>query len=300
MLVDPELPAATRLAAATVLVTRPNRAIRPVDAFAGIRERGPDVGLIGDDLRLSPSQAESYATCPRQYALTHRLDAGGDAGPYASFGRIIHDILEATEQDAVSAGQTHGSLERALEHLDRYFAEADFGLRRDAWHKRAERLLRSLYDAWIRPGAVPVLLEYPLRDEIGGIPWRGRADRIERTSDGRLRIVDYKTTTSAKTADEAATSLQLGFYLRAARNDPEVAAHGDPDEAEFWYPLATRKQRWSALEPERLDEVVELMACIGDRIRAEDWRPAIQGACARCPVRIACPEWPEGMESYSR
>ncbi len=300
--VDPELPASRRLAAAVTLHRRPNSAIRSVDQFAQMRPKGADSGIIGSELRLSPSQAESYANCPRQYALGRRLDASGDAGPYASFGRLIHDVLEDTERAAVKSGVTHGSIEDALMNLGRHILSTDFGpmARREAWQKRAERLLRGMYEAWIRPGSVPVLLEHGLTAEIDGIPWRGRVDRIERTPAGEIRIVDYKTTATPKPAAEAAISIQLAFYLLAAMNDPGVTSHGDPTEAEFWYPLAKRKQQWSALDPAQLDEVTATMADIGRRITDENWTPIVSAACSRCPVRIACPEWPEGRESFTR
>ncbi|MDH5373725.1 MAG: ATP-dependent helicase, partial [Acidimicrobiia bacterium] len=97
MVVDPEVASSRRLAAMSILHQRPNPAIRPVVEFARMRPKGLDTGIIDPALRLSPSQAESYQACPRQYALARRLDAGGEAGPYASFGRLIHDILEETE-----------------------------------------------------------------------------------------------------------------------------------------------------------------------------------------------------------
>jgi superfamily I DNA/RNA helicase/RecB family exonuclease len=302
MVVDPLVPASRRLAAVAVLHLRPNPVIRPVDEFAGTRLRGSDTGIVGPDIRLSPSQAESYATCPRQYALSRRLDAAGETGPYASFGKLIHDVLESTERQAAALGRTHGSIEQALDLLERRFDEADFGpqARRDAWHKRAERLLRDMYGAWIRPGAVPVLLEHDLEAQVDGVPWRGRADRIERTSSGEIRVVDYKTSKSPKTAAEAAVSLQLAFYLMAARQDPATAGLGRVTEAEFWYPLANRKQRWVAFDPSRLDEVIETMAEIGQGITAEDWTPVVSTGCTRCPVRIVCPAWPEGRESFTR
>ncbi|MDH5374100.1 MAG: PD-(D/E)XK nuclease family protein, partial [Acidimicrobiia bacterium] len=250
----------------------------------------------------SPSQAESYQACPRQYALARRLDAGGEAGPYASFGRLIHDILDETEQDAVQTGASHGSIDHALECLDRRLDSFDFGpkARKEAWRKRAERLLRGLYEEWIRPGARPVLLEHPLEATIDGIPWRGRADRVELIENDQVRIVDYKTTTSPKSAAESATSIQLGFYLLASRLDEAIASIGEATEAEFWYPLAKRKQKWVSFDPERLDEVIETMTDISRRIAAEDWGPVVSAACDRCPVRTVCPEWPEGRESFAR
>ena len=302
LLTDPAAAASRRLAAATTLVLRPNEATRPFHQFASTSVRGSDTGVMSENTTLSPSQSESYATCPRQYVITRRLDAAGESGPYASFGRLIHDVLEDTEKEAVAQGQPHGSVEDALAHLDNRFPAADFSPHgsRKAWHLKATRFLENLYSNWIRPGAVPVLLEHTLVALINDIPWRGRADRIERFADGQLRVVDYKTSSSQKTAAEAAVSIQLAFYLLAARQDETVLSLGDPSEAEFWFPASKRKQKWSALDPQRLDEVVEIMTATGWGITQEDWTPNVGAHCNRCPVRIACPEWPEGRDSFIR
>ena len=302
LLTDPAAPPSRRLAAATTLVERPNAAMRSIDEFASIRVRGPNTGLMPESITLSPSQSETYSTCPRQYVISRRLDAAGESGPYASFGRLIHDVLEDTEKEAVRRGQTHGSLGDALAHLDHRFPTADFSPHgsREAWKLKATRFLEGLYSNWIRPGAVPVLLERNLVALIDGIPWRGRADRIERTIDGQLRVVDYKTSGSAKTAAEASVSIQLAFYLLAAREDETILSFGEPTEAEYWFPASKRKQKWSALDPQRLNEVVEIMAATGRGISQEDWTPNVGGHCTRCPVRIACPEWPEGRDSFIR
>lgn len=299
---DAEVPASDRLAAAFTLVRRPNRALRSVDQFAHTRHPGSDRGLLGPDLRLSPSQAESYATCPRRYAITRRLGAGGESGPYALFGELIHEILERAESTAVEQGETHASPEIALKALDDLFPAYDFAAHgsADAWKQRAEKLLTDMYEAWIRPGAVPVLLEHEVEAEIGGVRWRGRIDRIERTPSGGLRIVDYKTTKSPVGTEEAAGSIQLGFYLHAATRDDDVLERGVPEEAEFWYPLTDRKQQWFAFDPGRLPDVVAGLGAIGEAIAAEDWSPVVGPHCQRCDVRITCPEWPEGSESFVR
>jgi superfamily I DNA/RNA helicase/RecB family exonuclease len=302
LVVDPTATASKRLAAATMLHARPNPAIRSVDQFARMRPRGADEGLIGENLRLSPSQAESYANCPRQYVLSRRLDAGGDAGMYAAYGRLIHDVLEATEREAVASQSTHGSIDDALAVLKDHILSTEFGplTRRTAWQRKAERLLRSMYETWIRPAAVPVLLEHELTAEIDNIPWRGRADRIELIDEALLRIVDYKSSSNARTADQAASSIQLAFYLLAAQSDATVRKHGEAVEAEFWFPAAKRATKWVAFDPARLEETTEIMADIGRRITDEDWTPVVGAGCSRCSVRTTCPEWPEGRESFTR
>lgn len=301
IVVDPAHPSPRRLAALDQLVRRPNVGLRPASSFTMVRPRGPDNGVVDLPLRLSPSQAEKYASCPRRYVLERRLAVDADYGSYGTFGTLIHQVLEVSEGAAIAAGRVRSSRDDAFEALEVLFERYDLGVGelREAWRRRATELLNALYDDWIRPNGVPRLLEHPLSLVIEGVEWIGRADRIESEGD-RVRIVDYKTSTTAAKIDDAATSLQLGFYLLAAQQDPEVLEHGTPTEAEMWFPLARGKPTIRSLDPSRLGEVEERLAAIAAGIAAENWDPNVSPECERCSVRLVCPAFPEGREAFVR
>ncbi len=299
LLADATAPAGRRLAAAGVLAAG---SLRDPTWFSMVREQGSDQGIVDQPLTLSPSQATAYDACPRRYAFERRLRMGAEFGRYATFGSLIHDVLEYAERAAIARGDRRSTIDDALEELGARFDDYDFdaGTRRRAWYRRAVKLLVDLYDNWIRPGAEAVLLEHDLHLEIGGVPWRGRADRIERTADGTLRIVDYKTSSSSPAIKEAAESIQLAFYLAAARQDPSVQELGECAEAEFWYPLSKNKTKWFALDTDRVDDVLDTMRDIASGIASEDWTPRLGKGCERCAFRWVCPLWPEGQEAFVR
>ena len=293
---------AERLAAVSVLVDRPNPGVRSPAKFAGVRERGRDDGLLGDELSLSPSQATSYNNCPRQYAFERRLGINQEFGKYATFGTLIHEILEISEQVALDSGLNRSTIDEALSILEDLFENYDFGggVQKKAWKARSVQLLTSMYADWIRPDARVALLEKSLELEIDGIRWRGFADRIEQNPDGTVRVVDYKTSKNPPPKNEAAVSIQLAFYLVAAQADAEVTAIGEPTEAEFWHPFGKNKQKYLALDPTKISEVFDSMRSIAQGIQSEDWTPKLGPGCARCAVKLVCPLWPEGREAYSR
>ena len=299
---DPAASPAARLAAASVLIDRPHPGLRNPEEFALMRRQGPMRGVLSGPLRLSPSQAEAYETCPRRYVLERRLGIGGSASVYMSFGSLIHRVLELVERRASGDGQ-RSTLEEALAELDHQFDGYDFGpgAWRDSWRRRAERCLTTLYAQWPRPDDRAVLLEHHLSLELGGAQWRGIADRIETAGAGRLRIVDYKTGTNPPTQPEAKESLQLGFYLLAAAQDPAVRHHGDPVEAEYWFPMkSSRPDRPIPVDPDRLDEISNRLVATAEAMAAEDWTPRPNQRCKNCSVRLLCPEWPEGREAFVR
>ena len=114
-----------------------------------------------------------------------------------------------------------------------------------------------------------------------------------------MAIVDYKTGAVA-TIEDAAASLQLGFYVIAAREDPDLAARGVASEAEMWFPMHALKRSITtrSLDVSRLGEIEDRMAAVAHGVETEDWVPTPGPACMRCPVRLVCPAVPEGREAF--
>ncbi len=295
-LVDPAIPAARRLAAARVLSAHFDTA-----GFAGVPTPGPDTGVLGPHPTFSPSQAESYATCPRRYVLDRRVGVGDQHTSHTRFGSLVHEVLERSER-AIIEGTADGiSRELVEHHLDRVWEEkAQFGSPNlnHAYREKAMRLLQRLIDQWPADAHHPVALEYPLELDLDGLRWRGRADRIDMPRPGVLRIVDHKTGSRSISKNEAATSLQLGFYLLAGNADPGLAAQGTVEEAEMWMFGTKLKDFRRCFDITRLDEVAGTLGGIGRQMLTEDWRPTAGAGCRSCPVRLVCPRWPEGDEGF--
>ena len=295
MVTDPVESPARRLGAADVLISFPK--LRSPLHFAGVREAGSDKGLNPHDIRLSPSQASIYERCPRRYALSRRLRLSDEETVYARFGSLIHEGLEAVETVALGRGESRASLEEAVLELDLRLPSYDFGppAATEAWRERGVSCLTRLYSHWPGEPAKPISLERELRLELEGTKWLGFADRIEELSDGSLRIVDYKT--SKRAAPVSELSLQLGFYLLAASEDPQLGP--SVKTAEAWYPLAGDKVTVRQFPAAELEDVRARLIEIAAGIQSENWVPRPHEGCERCPVRILCPEWPEGQEAFS-
>ncbi len=298
-LTDPRIGAPERLAALTIL-TGSQPVLRSPDAFAGVRERGPDEGLIPSDVQLSPSQAEAYATCPRRYAIERWLRVGDETTVYATFGTLIHRVLELTEAEAHDRGAARGDVSRALEILNEEFDPGVFGgdPYAEAWRRRGAEGLERLYAMWPSRGSV-VDLERFLTLDIGGVRWRGYADRVEADEFG-LKVVDYKTTKNPPTKADVEASLQLGFYLLALAEDEEMAAYGSPHGAEMWFPLKDQKRSVATrrFDMANLDAVRAQLVAVSEQIAAEQWEPTPHDRCDRCRVRELCPAWPQGKEGF--
>ena len=298
---DPTASAVARLGGISFLAAGAGGHLDPLDAY-GTRRRGPDRGTIPPRLRLTPSHAHEYDRCPRRYAIDRFLLSLDDDSPYLRIGNAIHAALERAETDALAAGRERSSLPDAIGALDAVWIDAGFpddhvGA---AWHRRARRILESLYDGW-PTSARTVAVEAPLEARIGGFDWSGRADRVEQAG-STVTIVDYKTSATPVTRDEAAVSLQLGFYAHAASTDPAITAFGSVGGASFWYPAATPNRSGIAtrqLDMHRIDEVVDRLEGIAAAIRDEAFEPTPNKDCDRCTVRSVCPAFPIGREAFA-
>lgn len=298
---DPLEPLARRLAAIDVLALGTEVGLPDPLTRYGTRARGKDKSVAPDTIRLSPSQATAYATCPRRYAIERFLLTRSETTDPMRFGNLIHHVLEHAERSATDEGQDRSTYEEAIEQLEDAWDELGFG--EDAvglsWKQRAVTTLDNLYTKWPASGA-PIAFEKGLTLQIGGIDWLGRADRIEqRGSD--LHVIDYKTSTSAASVAEAKSSTQLGFYLLAGMNDPELAALGTFKGAEFWYPrkdpnkhsIVTRRFSMSSI-----DEVHKVLEEITASIVAEEFPPVVGPHCDTCDVAFVCPAREEGREAF--
>lgn len=297
---DPLALDADRLAAAEVLARGPDIGLADPLTRYGSQEVGADGRLVPIDLRMSPSQAGSFTNCPRRYAVERYLMTQSDETDYMRFGSLIHKVLEEAERQAFSDGRDRATAEEAIGWLDRIWEESGFGGDSVgmAWRRRAVKMLRDMYRLW-PSSALPVGFETPLSLVVDDTPWFGRADRIEAKDRGVL-IVDYKTGKEV-TKDEAAESIQLGYYAMAAAHDPDIVEHGDVVGAEFWYPKTLNKNSIATrqFDMENLDSVRETMIEITGAIRSEEFQPTPGPKCSSCPVELVCPARSAGAEAFS-
>lgn len=158
-----------------------------------------------------------------------------DAEPsYAWRGSLVHDILEKWF--------THDNcaVDKLVERADALLAqEASDPLLRTLWQPRIAAGLRWVADETKRlmaeEGRVVAVAEQPGTVHIKGIAVRGRVDRIDRTADGGLVIIDYKTGTPPSTKQmNAGFALQLGLIGYMAEELAIKGVSGTASHFEYW------------------------------------------------------------------
>lgn len=273
------------------------------DSWAGLAELSTHAPLYGPEqtAHLSPSRVESLSTCSLRWALE---SAGGtSSGTFAAhLGSLVHEIAETLPT---------GTLEEMTAELDRLWPRLGLpeGWLTDRDRRRAEEILTRLA-AYVaaHPDVVGTEVDFDLELETaaGPVRLRGRVDRVERDSAGRLRIVDVKTGKSAPSIEKAKENPQLGIYqLAVERGALDVASGDGPTRPSGGAALLyVGKDGAKAAERHQppLSEVADpgwVEEVVGSA-RAQMAGPAVSAVvnelCEYCPVRRSCPLQDEGRQ----
>ena len=182
------------------------------------REKSPEA-------RMSVTAFSKYLACPFRYYL-QRVLGMNEREPervewnHRDFGNVIHDVLESWGRDEVlrdsaDAAEISKWLKQSLDELaSRHFGEelplavslqVESMRLRLGWFAEEQAKIRA-------QGWRIIEVEKNFELEIGGVVVTGQIDRIEHNEDGRVRVLDYKTSKEAKDV--------VREHQRKFRNDP--------------------------------------------------------------------------------
>lgn len=250
-------------------------------------------GEAGVPEHTSTSRLEAWAKCPRSYLFGNVLGIERIEEPERRFeidpltrGSIIHKILEDFIRDAVTSQNAlttwtqadHARLQEiAASYFDRAEREGSTG-RAILWRAERVRLANELdklleSDAErLADGWRPIAAELPFADVPIELPsghtirMRGSIDRVDRSADGSLAVIDYKTGSAASYSALSESNphhhgshLQLFVYSQAA-----MAAFpgASGTRADYWFTRDNKLKGYPITERVRhlvtnaIDEIV--------------------------------------------
>jgi len=261
---------------------------------------------VDEPLRLTASALTALGECPARWFLER--EAGGERASTQSqgFGNVVHALADRISRgDLDASGDVDAVVDELMVHVDRVWEEIPFRTPWSASREREEaRSALSRFLAWhLRPGARTLLAtEEEVRASVTlpdgtQLALHGYADRLEVDDDGRVVVIDLKTTKYPPPEGEIATHAQLGLYQLAVEQgavDGLLGRPGVPGGAELWQLRkdkagALKVQRQEPLEPGSEREIERQLADAAAVIRAESFptRPGQQ--CERCDFRLMCP-----------
>jgi putative RecB family exonuclease len=259
---------------------------------------------------LSPSRAGDYLTCALLYRF-RAIDRLPERPGLAAFrGTLVHEVLDRLF-DLPSSGRTQDEagriLPQALADLLEAQPDAAFALVEDApWPDdqppeipeaaRDQLLLdaTALLERYfaledpreIEPTGREQLVEVALDPDL---LLRGYVDRLDE-SDGRLRVVDYKTGRSPGQQWEQQAMFQLRFYGLVVHR----ATGRIPGRLQLLY-LGNGEVLTYQPDEDDLDRFERKLRAMWKAItRAADtgdWRPRASAKCKWCSFQQMCPEF---------
>jgi putative RecB family exonuclease len=262
---------------------------------------------------LSYSSYHTYTECPLRWKFLYVDRLPETPRGYFTFGRVVHSVLEEIIRPLVQP-------------TARRVAEGDAQRTLDEWHPAGsarppeltltrEELLAAYDRAWTGEGYTspeeearyktlgrdlllryfarlqherphPVSVEEHLEARWDGIPIHGYIDRIDRTPEGGLEIVDYKTSREL-TAEDARQSEQLSIYQVLVESN-----YTEPVEGLTLYHLRSLTPHRVPARPRiALLALHDRLGVVQDGIRAEAFEPTPGRQCARCDFQSRCPEF---------
>lgn len=234
--------------------------------------------------RLSASAVDTYERCPLQFRLEREWKLSHEVPAAMQYGATMHRVLR-TYYDSVR--QQRPKTEDELIGLFRDdLASAGFEdpYQQVLYEKQGIEQLRNFLAA-VRSLSMPEVLhtEEGFEVQIGGVTVAGRIDRIDRTADSGVLIVDYKTG-KARTQDDADQSLQLSIYALAAqekwRYPVRALAFHNLEDNVF---VITRRSEFE------LADARERVEAAARNIAAGNFKPKVDFHCNFCAFRGLCP-----------
>ncbi len=267
--------------------------------------------MVPPEMRQQPhvsfTQIDQYLRCPLKYKFTYVDRLEPDFVPAAlAFGSGIHGAA-AFFFNGVAAGAPP-----TLEEVQGYF-ESYWGL--ETQHRPirfgerdtkaslldlAYRMLEVLYrnqEAHIEIVAVEQPFDVPLIDkETGELLDRalvGTLDLIERDAEGRLVVVDLKTSARKYSDLQVEASLQLSVYSYA------TAMNGlaDQEDLRLRFDVLTKTKQpelcryWTQRDRAANLRLFRLVAEVLHAIAAGAFHPNPGWQCKDCPFRSQCWAW---------
>jgi putative RecB family exonuclease len=221
-------------------------------------------------------------------------------------GNVVHDVLEwlYKERDQDAKPGLEATLEQFAEGWTESRGDDVAIIRIGDEEEKYLRLGREMLDrfhrgSFTRDRSRTVSLEKRLTVRLSPhVVFTGFADRVGRTENGRLFVVDYKTSRSEGDSSEFSEGLQAPLYAACLLDE-----HRDDEALAGYHYLRHGTTRWQAVDRARSHVLLERareLATLADRATDFPARPGI--LCAWCGFNAVCPQAqvPEGLSGGQR
>jgi RecB family exonuclease len=243
---------------------------------------------------FSFSRVKCFHQCPLRYRYRYLQGLKESFRSIESFlGNVVHDTLEwmyaernrGSTTDQAAMLETFAASWRASRDDSVAIIRVDDD-EESYLQLGREMLVRFLRETFDRDHSETVALEQRLSLRLSDtVVFTGFADRVGRTDQGRLFVVDYKTSKNEGTGSEFSEGLQAPLYAACVLGD-----HGENEVLAGYHYLRHGTTRWQTVDRERATQLFERFLDLANEAEAAGDFTARPGIlCAWCGFNAECP-----------
>ena len=286
-------------------------------------------------ITMSNARLNMYSTCPLKYKYSYEKGLKGFPSCYLHFGSVIHSALknfhskfdmkgeQGTLDDLIKeyeklwdelkedmimsvsgpptnrwrvalaeAKSSESEIKRTLKRLNTIYISSE---EEEEFKKRGVEMLENYFkDNQTNPNKI-IAVEKALTLTIKGLDILGYIDRIERTPEREIEVVDYKSGKRTKTEE----AILLGGDPQAIIYTMLVEKKWKRKLKNFYFHYLSNRTKVPCNIPKRLiDDTFDKLALTAKNIKYQKFEPSPGPLCGWCDYEVICPSWGGKMAPF--
>ncbi|KKR11703.1 MAG: hypothetical protein UT39_C0004G0062 [Candidatus Woesebacteria bacterium GW2011_GWA1_39_21] len=247
---------------------------------------------------LSYSQIETFRICPLHYKLKYIYKLPTPPSSAQSFGTSIHTALRDFYRLVGSGGKRSERL--LMELLEKNWIDEGYQSKNHEQKnkQRGANYLKGYYKKSFNPKNMVEGTEVPFTIPLvsdGERPLKigGRIDRVDTFPNGKIELIDYKTSEKPPTQKEmeknADIGRQLAFYAIAATNIKEKPFNKKPEDIILsFYFFETQTKISTVRTAQQLEEAKKEIFKAREEIESSEFKCSGNMLCENCEYKLFC------------
>ena len=242
---------------------------------------------VPEQITLSASALDTYIACPLKFRMS-KIDKIPQAAskPELVFGNIIHKVLQRFHEKDKTLNQDR--IHRLLEE-EWQPGKFEYRVREEKFKSQGIYMLNHYCDNIAKTKPNVLETEYSFNFKIDNITIAGTIDRIDKSRNNDINIIDYKT---SKTPTSAKSSLQLAIYSLFLEQSEEPTINGIPSSSLYFLRNVEDPIREHTFSKDELRTVEKKIFEVADGIKRKRFDPKKGNHCNWCDYKnLSCPIW---------